>query len=393
MTTPICTIDETGIHRPTFDECLSYVEALYRGIYGQDVYIEPDTQDGQFLGLLAQAIHDTNGMAVAVYNSFSPTTAQGVGLSTIVKLVGISRGVPTRSTALVRCEGVVGTVITNGLVADIDGFEWALPTVVVIPPEGFVDVTATCFELGDIRASTGEINEIVNTQPGWQECYSIADASPGAPVETDGQLRQRQAFSASLPALGAAKGLQAALAALTGVRRLRVYQNDMPGADEWGIPGNTIACVLDGGSARDIVDTIYLKKSSGVKTHGTHELLTLPDEYGFTSRVRYSPVVNTPVSCGLTVKAGVGFTTDVRQQIADSVAAWVNGRGIGVSVQLADAYMAARLHGAEDSKTYTIIPGSLMLARDFLEFDEQDILMAYNEAPFAESSYVDIKVT
>lgn len=392
--TPICTIDEFGIHRPTMDDCLDYIRTVYKGIYGQDIYIEPDTQDGQFLGLLAQAIHDTNGMAVAVYNSFSPTTAQGVGLARLVKLVGISKAIATRSTATVRCEGVVGTIIMAGVVADIDGGEWALPSQVLIPPEGFIDVTATCRDLGDIRASAGEINEIVNPQPGWQEAYSITDAAPGAPIETDGQLRQRQAYSASLPALGSTKGLQAALANLMGVRRLRVYQNDMPGPDEWGIPGNSVAVVIDGFyQIQDGIETIYLKKSGGVRTYGTTSGMTLPDEFGFSARVFYSPLVNVPMACGLVVKAGVGFTMDIRNEIAKTVSDWMNSLGIGVGVQLADAYAAARLFDGVNKKTYTIVPGSLKLSRDYLELDEQDISMAYNEAPYALTSSVHIQVT
>lgn len=392
-TTPICSVDATGIHRPTFQECLTYVQDLYKSIYGQDVYIEPDSQDGQFLGSLAQGFDDANGMAVAVYNAFSPTTAQGVGLSSIVKLVGIARAVATRSTATIRCSGVVGTIIDNGVVTDVNGVAWYLPAIVVIPPEGYIDVTAVCGEFGDIRAAINEINEIFTSKPGWQEAVNVSEASPGAPIELDGQLRQRQAYSASLPALGPRRGLQAAIAALPGVRRLRVYENNAPGPDSLGIPGYSVAVVTDGGSVRSIIETLALKKGSGVRTFGTTVISTLPDDQGFTSQVYYSPVVNVPVSFHLVVKAGIGFTTDVRQRIMDSLADWTQNLGIGTDVQLADAYRAARLYGAEESKTYKIIPGSLTTARDFLEFDTQDDIMAYNEAPYAEASYVNVEVT
>lgn len=44
--TPICTIDEAGIHAPDFPTVLNWLKEQYRAIYGQDVYLENDSQDG-----------------------------------------------------------------------------------------------------------------------------------------------------------------------------------------------------------------------------------------------------------------------------------------------------------------------------------------------------------
>lgn len=74
-----CTVDEHGIHKPDFEVVLDYLKGAYRSIYGADVYLENDSQDRQLLGLFATAINDANSMAVAVYNAFSPASAQGRG--------------------------------------------------------------------------------------------------------------------------------------------------------------------------------------------------------------------------------------------------------------------------------------------------------------------------
>ena len=94
-TTPIVTIDATGAHRPSLATCLSYFTTGYSAIYGSDVYLGSDSQDGELLGLLASAVDDANAMAVATYNAYSPGTAQGTGLSSNVKINGILRNVPT----------------------------------------------------------------------------------------------------------------------------------------------------------------------------------------------------------------------------------------------------------------------------------------------------------
>jgi hypothetical protein len=57
------TIDGTGISAPDYPSVLAQLQDLYRGIYGSDVYLEPDSQDGAFLALLALAISDVNSVA------------------------------------------------------------------------------------------------------------------------------------------------------------------------------------------------------------------------------------------------------------------------------------------------------------------------------------------
>ena len=134
----VCEIDATGIHKPDFSEILEYLKAEYRGIYGEDVYLENDSQDGQLLGIFAAAINDANAMAVAVYNAFSPSTALGVGLSRVVKINGISRNLPSYSSADLEIVGQSGSTITGGLARDVNGYLWALPPVVNIPPGGAI---------------------------------------------------------------------------------------------------------------------------------------------------------------------------------------------------------------------------------------------------------------
>src|SRR5690348_1001697 len=137
-----CYIDATGIHAPPFDTILTYLQGQVQNIFGTDIYITNDSQDGQLLGLFATAIYDTNSMAIATYNSFSPATALGVGLSSVVKINGISRELPTNSTVDVVISGVAGTQIFNGQVGDVNGQSWALPPTVTIPNTGAITVTA-----------------------------------------------------------------------------------------------------------------------------------------------------------------------------------------------------------------------------------------------------------
>lgn len=96
------TISAAGIDAPDFAQILAVLNERVREIFGDDIYIEPDSQDGQLLGVYSLALSDLNAAAVAVYNAFSPATAQGNGLSSVVKINGLRRKLPSRSQAEVR---------------------------------------------------------------------------------------------------------------------------------------------------------------------------------------------------------------------------------------------------------------------------------------------------
>jgi len=244
MASPVApTVDANGISAPQFSDVLAYLQDQYRAIYGADVYLGNDSQDGQFLGVIAAAINDVNAAAVAVYNSFSPMTAQGNGLSSNVKLNGISRLVPTNSTVDVTIVGVAGTEIANGIVSDTNRNKWNLPALVSIPLGGTVTVTATCQSLGAVAAQPGTVTKIETPTFGWQTVTNTAAAALGQPVETDAELRARQSKSVATPSQTVFEGIVGSVANIAGVNRIAGYENDTDATDSNGVPAHTIAIV------------------------------------------------------------------------------------------------------------------------------------------------------
>ena len=220
LITDLVYIDATGYHYadyPTFRQY--YVEKLQE-IYGADVYLEDDSQDGQWVSVRAQAAYNSAVQGAAAYNSYPPSSAQGTGLSRNVRINGIERQAPSYSTAIVTLVGVVGTVITNGVVKDTLEQKWDLPVSVTIPAEGTIDVTATAQEIGDVTADASTITTIFTPTQGWQTVTNGDAATPGAPVESDAALRLRQAQSVALPSLTVFQGTLGAVANVTGVTKL-----------------------------------------------------------------------------------------------------------------------------------------------------------------------------
>lgn len=393
--TPVCQITAAGCVRPTFPDVLAYVQTSYRAIYGQDINIEPATQDGQFLALLANAIHDANGETLAAYNSFSPSTAQGTGLDRNVKLNGIRRKQASYSTAPFLLVGQSGIEIDGGIITDAASNQWALPPTVIIPDVGQVTVTATCQTLGAVSLPAGAVDTgngkgaIATVTRGWQSATNVADASVGAPVESDSALRQRQAISTALPSLRLLDGLKGALAAVSGVNRLQVFENSNGYRDVNGIPGHAIAVVVDGGDASTIAQVVELKKGPGVSTYG-NTLQTVTPASGVPEDVRFFYLATVPITYAVTVQNLGGYTQSIEDQWKASLAAFVSGLSIGEDVERDQAFAAAKLYDGVGSKTYKIV--SFAQSRDGATPGAIDVPIAFYEAAICSPSSITVTV-
>jgi uncharacterized phage protein gp47/JayE len=348
--TPIVTIDTTGAHKPSLQDCINYFNAGYLSIYGSDVNLDSSTQDGEWLGLQASALDDANAMCIQAVNAYSPATAQGTGLSSNVKINGLARDVPTFSSAPVLVVGVVGTTIANGIVSDANFNQWSLPASVVIPSAGQITVTAVCTSLGAITAPAGTINQIKTQTRGWQSVSNTADATPGAPVETDPQLRIRQSVSTLAPASGPLAAVVSAIAAIPGIAPFQPYENTTNTIDANGAPGHSIYMVVTGGDATAIATAIENAKQGGTGTYGT-TTETITDAYGVPHPINFFFKTVVPTFWGVTIHALNGFSLNTNALIQASLAAWTNNIAIGGNVQLSRAYAAGYLQTSIQAAT------------------------------------------
>lgn len=330
-------IDENGIHIPSYPEVLEDLKNDFRAIYGQDVYLEPDSQEGALCAAFALRQYDCYTLAASVYNAYSPATAQGVGLSSVVKTNGIRRQSASRSHADLRVIGQAGTIIRNGIATDEAGQRWLLPESVTIAPEGEITVTALAENMGEVRAAAGEIKNIATPTRGWQAVINPEAAKAGAPVETDARLRSRQSISTALPSLSIFDGTAGAVSSLPGVTRSRGYENDTSETDEHGIPPHSISFVVEGGDTQAICDIIAIKKGPGCGTYGTTRMLTR-DKYGVPLTVGFFRSVDVPLAVAIRIKPLAGYLATTGEIICKNVAAYINSQRIGDDVLLSKLY-------------------------------------------------------
>ncbi len=358
MTSPLATLAATitsaGISAPSYSEILQSLQASMQLIYGQDVYLGADTQDGQMLAVFAKAVADSNDTAIAVYNQFRPGAAQGVGLSSLVKINGIARLVPSNSQVDLLLGGSVGTNIVDGTAIDVNGKTWALPALVVIPPAGQILVTATCTEPGSIAANIGTVTVRGTPTLGWSTVTNPSAASLGAPVESDAALRRRQTKSVALPALTVLAATTAAVEALTGVTEVATYENDTGSPDANGLPAHSISLVVNGGDAVEIATAIMIKKTPGCFTYGS---TTVPvvDSVGVTHNINFFVPTSIPIRVAITIHALAGYTAATGDALKQAVIDYINTTLlIGSDVIISRLYVPAQLNGGAGSEQYDL---------------------------------------
>lgn len=347
------TISSSGISSPSYNEIYQSLIASFQQIYGADVYLAPDSQDGQLITLFAKAIDDSNQATIATWNSYRITAAQGVGLSSLVKVSGITRRGATSSTAVGTVVGTPGITITQGVVRDTQGRLWKLPDTVIIPPGGSIVETVSAIDQGPQAAAAGSINVIHNPQVGWTSFVSTTDASPGRGVETDAELRTRQARSVELPAQSIIGSIYAAAMSVLGVTRGLIMENATGLTDSNGLPPHSFSLVLEGGSAQEIAQAIWSRKPPGAQSYGTTTIM-VSDPVGLQAPINFFVVEYVRVFPYLVLTTSGAYSVTYGQSAISNLTSMIRGLGFGDDVAYTKAIAYASDLGGVGQGTFYV---------------------------------------
>lgn len=369
-------VDQSGFHYPDYPTVLTYLQEEYRTIYGADTYLEADSQDGQWVAILALAMFDSMQVAAAVYNSFSPLTAQKDALSRNVKINGIARLVASYSTADLTIVGQAGTIILNGQAKDTLDQKWNLPNSVTIPVGGSIVVTATAEKIGAVSAAAGTINKIATPTLGWQTVTNAAAATIGDPVETDAELRRRQAQSTMIPSLSVMEGIVGAVASLAGVNRYRGYENDTNTTNADGVPAHAISLVVEGGTTQAIAEAIAAKKTPGTATYGTTSYTTY-DQYGVPNVINFFRPTTATISIEVSLTARTGYLSTTADAIKAALVAYIADLLIGDDIYISKLYVPANLANTVSADTFDVT--QIRIKKNSGSWVTTNLSLAFNE--------------
>lgn len=375
--TDLVFIDSTGYNYQDFPAFLAFYTTGYQNIYGVDVYLGSDSQDGQWVSLQAQAAYDTAANGAATYNSFAPPTAQGTGLSRLVLLNGIQRENSSNSTVELTIVGVAFTPINNGIAIDVLQQQWALPISVTIPNSGTITVTAVAVVEGALQALPDTITNIFTPTQGWQTVNNAAAATPGAPVEPDAQLRLRQAQSTALPSQTVLEGTFAAVANVPGVIAVQDYENYTNTTDANGLPPHSISFVVEGGTDTDVAQAMQIKKTPGTDTYGTTSVPTT-DSNGVPITINFFRPTNAVISIQVTLTPLASWIESNETIIAAALATYINTMiKIGGDIVLTQLYGIAYVPTSTAAGSFNI--EGIELKKNSGSFSASDIQLLFNE--------------
>lgn len=358
-------VGPAGLTIPSYTDILDDNVQQFLNIFGANQYVGNDSAIYQLLSIISLKQSDTCQALQYVYNNTSPLTAIGAGLDRLVKLNGIARLPYTYSTVILTITGTPGTVINNGTAQDGNGNQWLLPSSVTILGCGLVNVTGTCTTPGNITAEPDTITIIATPVGGWTSVNNAEPAVPGTPVETDSQLRARQAISVAVPSITMLDGTIADLKATTGVTRLNVLENPTSGTDIYGNPPHSITCVVDGTATQTAIATaIYNNRGIGCYTNGyvdgspTPQTVTVdvvdPDT-GYVTPINYLTPSYIPIYVSASVHLLAGGTSATLTAIQTALTNYLNALEIGELVTLSALYaVAMSVTPNIDSPTFSI---------------------------------------
>lgn len=318
-----------GLSIDNLQDITDALAQAYRDIYGQDINLNPESPDGQRVGIEAKARADLQALVLQIYNAMDPDTASGDFLTRVSKYAGITRRPPTRSQADVSVVTDRPVTLPEGFTVEDDlGQSWVLDTEQALTA-GTTTVTLFAENFGSVEADANTITEIVTVVLGVTSVTNPSAALVGVDEETDEHLRLRRRRSVQLPAFTPVGSIFARLSNLSGVTDAVVYENDQDTTDtDRNIAPHTIWAVVEGGDVADIAETLARTKTAGTGTKGSSvgtyiETLERPGFEDFD--IEHSMRFDRPTGVDIYVRMNVsprrpGATIDqtaIKQALAD----------------------------------------------------------------------------
>lgn len=306
------------------DAILLKLEQGFKAIYGNDINLDPDSPDGQMIGLIAQIKADLEELGVQIYAALDPDHAQGAWLEQRAAYAGLTRrGARYSYLRGVRLRGRPGTRVPAGaVVEDESRIRWQMVVAVEIGADGQGRADFRSVELGRFDVQAGSALGFVTHVLGWEGVEVIHPAEPGAEEEADSVLRARFYRSRARPAQSSVEGIEAAVGELPDVRQVVCLENWTDKVDAAGVPAHSINVIVDGGRDEQIAAAILRKKPGGTGMRGAQRIEVVD------KRGRQRPILfdrPAPIDCAarLTVRRNATFTAIDTEALKDALAALV----------------------------------------------------------------------
>lgn len=327
-------LTNAGFQRDGLDATLAELQAAAKAIFGADINVDPDSPDGQLLGIFAGAKSDLDQLLEAIYNNFNPNNATGLGLSRLVQLNGIRRIAGAHSVDTVTFTGIENTVIESGyLVGNPDTqHQFETQADATIGADGTVSVPAKCTTMGAVNIAAGTITKLINAQYGVSSVSNLGTGSTGRAEETDAELRIRRLKCVAVASQGLVDSVLAGLLNDPNVTLATVVENRTDSEDANGLPPHSICAVVLGDTDDNVAQIIWNTISCGCTWYG-NATGTATDIRGNEHTVAFSRPVKVPIYVEMTIAKRTGYPNTAVSDIKAAMVDWgTSNQDIGEEV-------------------------------------------------------------
>ena len=351
-------LDEKGFHRKTYTELLEEMETEARAKFGEDINTSIKSPLGVILRLYAWFLGIVWMLAEKVYYSGFVSTAEGVSLDRVLPYGGIKRFTEDWARGEITITGEPNTTVEAGFQVSTkyDVFFETLDDL-LLDDSGTGTVAIQALEPGpNGNVLAGEIDIVVQPSANVFSAANESKTDGGRYPETDAEVKARYARTESRGA-STLDSIYSEVSGLSGVRTVKVIENDNDTVDEAGRPPHSFETIVLGGAADEIAQAIFRKKPAGIKTHGS-ESVTVKDLSGTDRLIKFSFADVLPVYVKITVSRNATFPVDGVEQLRSQIIQYIGGLdengsrypglGLGEDVILSRALRSITVPGIED---------------------------------------------
>lgn len=360
-------------------------DAEMRSEFGAGFNLEPETPEGQFVGIsVTREALIWEQMEAVYHGTGNPNGSTGNALDNLCALTGVERLEAASSVVVLTATGTPATVLAEGRVASVEdagdrfvttaeatiaalnayqnGHDYAVdvratyggkawqctvagtsdvaggpagnPGDLVVhgtvtwlclgAGTGAVDVAAQSEDYGAIPAFAGSLNTIETPVSGWAGVINVLDADLGRDEEKDAALRVRRRDLLRSQAAAAVDALRAAVLQVAGVTSCTIFENEASYTDADGRPPKSFEALVEGGADADVAAAIWKNKPAGIATYGTTSV-AVQDSAGGSRTVKFSRPVDVLVYVVANiVKDPALFPLNGKTLIKDALVAWAD---------------------------------------------------------------------
>lgn len=273
-----------GLVTQSLEEIKEDLITKFKSIYGQDINVEQNSPDGQWINILAQEKKDILDLFTTFYNNLDPDRVVGIPQQILYKLNGLSIKTYTYSYVYINVT-TTESVTLQGLDDDIENLDGSGYTVRDTNGNSWIlasttDLTAgkhllnfRSADLGSITALPNTISIMETVLKGVAEVNNPANNYiTGNSGETTAEFRLRRNQSMAVPSQGFDESTQSQMLTLETVKECKVYDNRSNEVVN-GIPAHGVWVIVRGGLPQEIGRVIYNNLPPGIPMKGNEQVI------------------------------------------------------------------------------------------------------------------------